>query len=132
VHPGALLEPGAGVVSVGEVTLSAAAVERVRLEGEPAAVELAGQLARALVPELLAAVRTPKPARRDGRGKPRRTRAEVLAAIAAAETRPGSQTRARTRGGGEGLHDRPVLRLPGSQSYSGVVDGLSTFTAEAD
>jgi DNA-binding XRE family transcriptional regulator len=72
---------------IAEVVVSAETVQRIREGGRPACVETAGRLASQLEPVLLeAANRRPVDLSPGARPKRRRSRAEVLAGIHAAET----------------------------------------------
>ena len=113
VPVGALLAPDGWVV-VSELRLQPSTVARLREGGRPVALELAALASQGLADEILNAVsRRARPRlNRDGRGKARRTRAEVLALI----ERHHQASADGPAGGGEGRLARGVGGLPPSGS----------------
>lgn len=108
-----------------ELRLRPETVARVRAGGAPAAREVAELYASRLPELVLDACRLPeRPPNADGRGRRRRTRAEVLAGIAAAEAARRA-VRAAEAGGGVGS-ERPAS-LHGVQADDLGLGGLSTL-----
>lgn len=104
--PACALSAPEGYVAVTDVQLTPQAVARVRSLGEPEAQRLADQIAAQLPALILAQCRTPQRPSTSARGKPRRSRAEVLAGINEANTmRAARQAEHRTAAGG--TQDQP-------------------------
>lgn len=122
-----------------ELRLQPSTVERVRAGGRPEAERVAALYAATLADAVLAACRVPaRPPHSDGRGKRRRTRAEVLAGIAEAEQmRAAARSRALPEpeaGGGAAREDDGSLYgshadHPGAERVSTLPPALLT-TAE--
>lgn len=122
----------AGYRAVSDVVLSPDGVERVKREGLPAAEALAALVAAQLPALILEAVRPRRPSR-DGRSKPRRTRAEVLAGIDDANrSRAARRAADQAAGGPEGRTRERATHEPGSSSFGGGIEALSMLQAEQD
>lgn len=110
-----------GFVAVTDVQLTPEAVARVRALGQPEAERLAQAIAAQLPALILATCRTTQRPSADSRGKPRRSRAQVLAGIAEANAmRLEAQRRRQTAAGPP--QDRAqdsVGGLPGSLTAEG-------------
>lgn len=118
--PVAALFSPPGFVAVTDVQLTPEAVARVRREGQPEADRLAQQIAAQLPSMILASCRTTKPQHKpDGRGKPRRSRQQVLAGIAEANRmRSEAQARRQPAGGPQGREQNNIGGLPGANAGS--------------
>lgn len=113
-----------------ELRLQPGTVERIRAGGLPVARELAELYASSLPELLLAACRVPaRPPAHDGRGRPRRTRAQVLAGIAAAEA---ARAAARAREAGGGGDSAREMSLHGSRAHQSGSEAVSTLLTAED
>lgn len=119
--PACALSAPEGFVAVTDVQLTPEAAERVRRLGQPEAQRVADQIAGQLTALILQSCRQPLRPKPDGRGKPRRSRAQVLAGIAEAnEMRANAQARRlAVAGPPQGDEKTSVGGLPGALTAEG-------------